>query len=123
MSKQMLLITPKGEVSLIPHDGYDSIRTALEGGYLEGIPLDGKNIMYGDDEAKLKSLTPNLVATMMWHKFVKTGDILCGTIVVVGVLYPQGKQDGEDYDPTPEIVQIAQEISGLREPKIWVESI
>lgn len=123
MSKEMLLITPKGEVSLIPNTGYDSIRAALEGGYLEGIPLDGENIIYGDEEAKIKGLTPNLVATFTWLQFQKTTDILCGNIVIVGIRNPEGKQDGEDYSPTEAIVKMAKAFGSLREPRIGVEFI
>ena len=121
--KQMLQITPEGECKSLPNEGLDAIKAAIGGGWVEAIPLDHANIFYGDEEAKIKRLTPNLVATLLWHKInpAAQGDIICGSVVIVGILNAKGKRDGVDYDPTPDIVAKAKEVAEMIEPRIGVE--
>ena len=55
----------------------------LVGGYIETLPIGGKNILICNDEGKIRNLEPNI-------KIFFGSDIVHGTVVIVG-------EDGEEF--------------------------
>ena len=114
MSKMMILIKTDGSVSEIPNTGYESIRAAIGGGYLEAIPMGDGHAAYIDEEGKLKNLPINNVASFLWYKRLRPmNDYLVGDCVVVRSVNDEGELDGEDYSPLPEIRETAERIGAM----------
>lgn len=113
-NKTMIRITTDGTVTEIPNTGYESIREAIGGGYLEIVPMGAAHGAYIDEEGKLKSLPVNRIATLLWYKrFGYRDDMLCGDCVIVRTVNENGEHDGEDHSPIPEILAQAQDLNLL----------
>jgi hypothetical protein len=113
-TKTMILIKTDGTVSEIPNTGYESIKTAIGGGYLEAVPMGNDHSAYIDEEGKLKNLPINPVATFLWYKRLRPmNDFLCGDCVIVRSTNDDGELDGEDYSPRPEIRTTAEQIGAM----------
>ena len=84
----------------------DSLETfqGIVEGYIEAIPhpvWEGSDIScYGNEEAKLKQLPPNIVLTYNY----KTYDVICGTVVFVGY----NPEDGGNKSLTPEQIEVVE---------------
>jgi hypothetical protein len=93
MKGRVIVITPDGFIRETPvkaHVKYETIKTGLDGGDLEIIPhfnrYDGQQcVVFGDEEAKLKNLPFNKIATELWHTILgfPAKDYLAGPIIVI----------------------------------------
>lgn len=84
------VIYPTGAVDTLDDGEYDTIHTALEGGWLEAVSAPGF-LAYVDEEGKIKDLPVNRVATDYarlagWV----SDDVLCGPVVFLGPVDEEG---------------------------------
>jgi hypothetical protein len=82
------------------------------GGFFELLPRPGW-IMYGDEEAKLKSKDPNPIATALCSRWLGRGDYIAGSVVVFGPA-----RNAEETDCTPDqvalVYRIQRDVLGLK---------
>ena len=67
-------------------DDLDGIKSELDGGYLEALMLNDDFHVYLDEEGKLKSLLPNVVATNFVGLFIPefpNYDCIAGNIIIL----------------------------------------
>lgn len=113
-TKTMIRITTDGTITEIPNTGYESVKAAIGGGYLEAIPMGEGHSAYIDEEGKLKGLPINPVASFLWYKRLSPmNDFLVGDCVIFRSVNDNGEMDGEEYSPLPEIREIAERITAM----------
>ena len=106
------VIQPNGSVSIQEMNGYDDLKNALNGGYLEGITLTEDSMAYIDEEGKLKGLPSNEKATALMKELIHKdgrvmlpGDYISGTMIIVGTLDEKGQHDADDHDAPKHILE------------------
>ena len=78
-------------------NGYDELKSQLDGGWIEGLRLSDDCFAYIDEEGKMKGLPFNAVATELCGRLqtgLGQGDFISGTMIVVGA----PDENGDDTD-------------------------
>lgn len=91
MSITAVVILTDGTASEIDGD-YESLKAALDGGWLEIAPTPGSPfMMFCDEEGKLKGLPFNERANTLANRYRSWEDPLAGNVVIVGPVDGDGE--------------------------------
>jgi hypothetical protein len=88
-------------VEVVEVNGYEEIKSHLDGGWVEVLYLDDNASAYIDEEGKMKGLPYNAVATELCTRLktgLQQGDFISGTMIVLGyALCREEDTDCPDY--------------------------
>lgn len=99
-----VVIPAEGHPYTTEFTGYESLKAALDGGWLEALTGDAWT-MYLDEEGKVKGLPFNAEATDLWWRLqpqARGRDFLVGPVIVVGPV----DDEGYDTDIRPEVLEM-----------------
>jgi len=93
-------------MEVVEINGYDELKSHLDGGWIEGLRLADDAFAYVDEEGIMKKLPYNAVATELCT-FLETGlqqgDFIKGTMIVVG----SPDENGDDTDCPDYIIALS----------------
>jgi hypothetical protein len=101
MSQKAVVIAANGHAEVKQLDGWNGIKTELNGGYLELVPLSDDVVLYVDEDGIAKGLPRNdLATTVVRNALAKVGrtllpgDYIKGTAVFVGQAESDDPEEG-----------------------------
>lgn len=96
-----LAILVDGTIEDLADAKYETIRTAIGGGYIQAVGLPSGDYLYCDEEGKMKGMPENFTATALTSGVLFQGDFIAGPAVICGNITPMGNHEAL----RPEIVE------------------
>jgi hypothetical protein len=97
MSFRAIIVEPDGTHRLSILNGYDDIKAALNGGWLEALHITENIVAFVDEEGKMKNLSPNAVASEICTKMqvgLHPTDIIVGPFILCGQKMSDDPEEG-----------------------------
>lgn len=99
-------------IEVVEVNGYEEIKSQLDGGWVEGLHLADDAFAYIDEEGKMKGLPYNSVATELCTRLktgLQQGDFISGTMIVFG----QPDENGDETDCPDYIIEFFQQFAQM----------
>jgi len=97
MSFRAVILEPDGSGRVSTLEGYDDIKAALNGGWLEALRITDDIVAYIDEEGKMKNLPPNAIATGICREMdigLHPDDFIVGPFVLCGQKQSDDPEEG-----------------------------